>query len=355
MRLLIIGQGLAGSVLTLYAIRGGHTVTLADPNSLSTASKMSGGVMNPITGKRLSKSWNWELFLAQAISFYRQLEEHWKLPLLEQRRLIRIIKDDKEKHILKTRLADPSYRGFITLLDDKAITHYKSYIEAPLGAFEIHPVHVLNVGTFLGYARQMFLAKGIYRETLIDYDTIKLTGKALRWDNTDFDRVIFCEGYKGQNNPWFTDLPWAPAKGEMLRVETTADLPQTILNKGKWILPETKNRFKVGATYAWDNLESGPSPLGRTQLIKAYEGILHTHKGAFTTVEALAGVRPCTRDAKPFIGFHPQYPQVGIFNGFGSKGTLMAPYYARFLLNNLYDLNNIKDDALISRYYPQSI
>jgi glycine/D-amino acid oxidase-like deaminating enzyme len=41
------------------------------------------------------------------------------------------------------------------------------------------------------------------------------------------------------------------------------------------------------------------------------------------------GVRPTIKDRRPVIGFHPAHPQLGYFNGFGTKGVSLAPYFAR--------------------------
>ena len=41
-----------------------------------------------------------------------------------------------------------------------------------------------------------------------------------------------------------------------------------------------------------------------------------------------AGIRPIIRNSRPVVGFHPEIPQVGFFNGLGSKGSLMAPAVA---------------------------
>ena len=49
----------------------------------------------------------------------------------------------------------------------------------------------------------------------------------------------------------------------------------------------------------------------------------------YNIVDHQAGIRPNTRDKLPFIGYHPQRQRVAIFNGFGSKGSMLIPYYAR--------------------------
>ena len=62
-----------------------------------------------------------------------------------------------------------------------------------------------------------------------------------------------------------------------------------------------------------------------------------------------ANVRPCTLDKQPFIGEHPNYPDLVIFNGFGAKGSLQIPWYCHQFTDSL--LNNHPAPSSIQRYY----
>ena len=54
---LIIGQGLAGTVLAWNLIQRGRSVIVLDREDESTSSKVAAGLINPITGRYLTKSW----------------------------------------------------------------------------------------------------------------------------------------------------------------------------------------------------------------------------------------------------------------------------------------------------------
>lgn len=62
MRFLIVGQGIAGSVLAWTLLQRGAKVQLADPKLRSSSSRVAAGIINPVTGKRFVKSWNFDLF-----------------------------------------------------------------------------------------------------------------------------------------------------------------------------------------------------------------------------------------------------------------------------------------------------
>ena len=67
---IIIGQGLAGSLLGWQLIQDGQRVLVIDDGHRSAASRVAAGIINPITGQRLVKSWHVDQFLPEAEKFY---------------------------------------------------------------------------------------------------------------------------------------------------------------------------------------------------------------------------------------------------------------------------------------------
>ena len=64
-----------------------------------------------------------------------------------------------------------------------------------------------------------------------------------------------------------------------------------------------------------------------------------------------AGIRPATRDRRPFIGIHPVYKTIAIFNGFGSKGVSLIPYLSGIFTDHLLSGHNLEPDINIIRYF----
>ena len=71
----------------------------------------------------------------------------------------------------------------------------------------------------------------------------------VRWRGRRYGVVIFCEGMRLRENPWFRDIPTDPVKGEILNLELAGQLPAEVLNKGKWLLPTAQGELRLGATY----------------------------------------------------------------------------------------------------------
>ena len=69
---LIVGQGLAGSLLAWQLIEHGFRVLVIDDGA-ENASQVAAGLINPVSGLRLLKTADSETLLAAAHALYRQL------------------------------------------------------------------------------------------------------------------------------------------------------------------------------------------------------------------------------------------------------------------------------------------
>ena len=117
-------------------------------------------------------------------------------------------------------------------------------------------------------------------------------------------------------------------------VETgSAELaPDVILNAGHWLLPLGKGRARIGATF-----EPGVVDLARTAVARAAleNSAARFLPGGFSVVAQESGLRMTSADKHPVVGRSLADPRVGIFNGLGSKGALLAPGLARQWVNHL--------------------
>ena len=56
-RFLIVGHGLAGSTLAWQLHHRNETFDIIDNTDLPGSSRVAGGMINPVTGKHLAKTW----------------------------------------------------------------------------------------------------------------------------------------------------------------------------------------------------------------------------------------------------------------------------------------------------------
>jgi hypothetical protein len=101
------------------------------------------------------------------------------------------------------------------------------------------------------------------------------------------------------NNPWFTNLPFAPNKGEVLLVEAN-DMPTNhIFKKGINWVPWRDNIFWVGSSYEWDFASDQPTEAFRERTMATLQ---HWIKAPVRLLEHTAAVRPATIERRPFCG-----------------------------------------------------
>jgi glycine/D-amino acid oxidase-like deaminating enzyme len=209
----------------------------------------------------------------------------------------------------------------------------------------------LDTTALLDRLDEYFIQHNACLRKTVNYEDIIIDTDAVHIGDAHAQRLIFCEGYRAITNPWFDWLPFKPAKGEILTIKIEQHDIDEIINAGKWLLPIGNKLYRFGATYEWQQLDECTTDKARLELLQAFAQLM-SQNSPVKLVRHEAGVRPCTKDTMPYIGLHPQYPRLGIFNGFGSKGSLMIPYYAKQFSAILQGHQIDITEADIRRYWP---
>ena len=321
---LIVGQGLAGSLLAWEMMRQQFRVMVVDTGG-ENASQVAAGLINPVTGQRLVKSVGVDELLPAAIECYRELAAAFNQSFFVPLPMLRIFKNPREREVARQRLLDPQYQAYLQNRDTDV-----AGINSPFGLLEQRQTGYLRTRPLLDALREYLVANGSYRHTRLDYAEIEMR-PCLQWRDLSPRHIVFCEGHLGSGNPWFGRLPFQPAKGEILSCRSMAECPRQILNFGRWLIPNDERHFRIGATFEPGIIDTRPTEAAREHLLQALSA-LSPDLRQVEVLDHQAGIRPATLDKQPFIGSHPRYPQLHIFNGFGAKGSLAIPWHARRLV-----------------------
>ena len=146
-------------------------------------------------------------------------------------------------------------------------------------------------------------------------------------------KIVFAEGYGLKQNPFFNNLPLTGTKGEMLMIETEADIPY-VIKSNVFITPNVakKGQYYVGATYNWNDKTNIPTPAAREHLENKLKKLLNY---PYQVISQKAGIRPTVIDRRPLAGKHQVYKNLGVLNGMGTRGVILAPTMSRQLFNYL--------------------
>ena len=348
---IIVGQGLAGTCLAWELRALGARVMVVDREAAVTSSRIAAGLITPVTGQRLVKTWRWEELRASAWEFYHRMEIELGCSLLQDTSTLKVFASPPEREFFEKRWPSPDYRGLL-----KKVSKPSKGLSAPLGSCEILQGGQLDVAGFLLRSRARFLEEGCYRtgdlllpgdlalgeeEPLASQPELRPPGGVVdipRW-GLRARAVVFCQGIDARSNPWFSNVEFNPARGEVLTVRIPDWTEDRIVHGGVWVAPLNPFRpshqrqfFRVGATYDWTHLDSGPTTEGGTALEDSLEKLWQL---PYEVVDHLTAVRPILKQLNPVVGLHPRYPQLGYMNGLGSKGSLQAPFFARQLASHL--------------------
>jgi len=344
---LIVGQGLAGSLLAWELVQRGQRVVVLDDDWRDSSSIVAAGLVNPVTGKRLTLQPDAEAWLGRTHETYATIETALGTTLYQSKPLLRLFTDTEQHEYFLRRQQDPAHAPF---WEKAASAADLAPFDAPWGGAWQAGTGFLDTAAFLAGVRDWLQRRGAFKRAAFDYAELALTDSGVRWRNLSARALVFCEGFGGIRNPWFGALPFQPAKGEILTLEWqgSVKLPDAIINKGIWLAPRPDGRWRLGATHQWDPLDCEPTQAGSDTLMKQLGRL--TPGAQARILHRGAGVRPATRDRAPFLGRHGKHPQLAVFNGFGAKGSLLIPRCASIMADHLCQGAKLPPELDIGRY-----
>jgi glycine/D-amino acid oxidase-like deaminating enzyme len=344
---IMAGQGIAGTVLSQTLLKQGKTIVVIDDSSLSKASKIAAGLYNPVVFKRLVKSWMADELIPVMDEFYPEAEQLLNTKFYFKKQIIRPFAEEQEKVFWLKKTSEEVGRYLSKTIYEELPD---DIFYNPLGASEVINAGNLDTSKFLDAFKNYFIKKDCLLEEKLEYDKLIISENYVSYKNIIADKIIFCEGYKTTENPYFSWLPFKLTKGEILTIKLTSDKiisTDKVINKGVFILPLGNNTYKVGATYEWNDLTEQVSEKGKADLIDKLNKVL---KVPFEIIDHQAGIRPTVNDRRPLIGLHPKYSSLGVFNGMGTKGVMLAPFFAKQFANFLENQTPLDKEVDIKRF-----
>jgi glycine/D-amino acid oxidase-like deaminating enzyme len=331
----IIGQGLAGSVLAYMLMQKGQNVQVIDSQTIPSSSKVAAGLYNPVTGRKLVKTWFADKIFPFLEDFYPKLEKELNAKFFYPIPIYRPFVNEESQKYFKSDHVPDDFADFATL-EFENINH-QNIVNSQLGGVTTKHSGWVDLKTMLEAFRTYFLEKNILQVVSGEY-----------WNaQSDHGIIIYCEGSNAIHSPYFNYLPFSPVKGELLDIEIKNIDIQEIINQGAFVIPLENNTYRLGATYSWHELDFIPTEQGKDDLVEKYQKLM---KPEMKILAHRAGVRPATRDRRPFIGMHPEFQNLGIFNGLGSKGVSLAPFFAKQFVDFLVYNKELHPEVNINRF-----
>lgn len=346
---LIVGQGIAGTALTHLLLERGKRIKIIDQENLSSSSKVAAGLFNPIVFKRLVKSWMADELIPFTKNFYQHAEAVYGKSFFIEREIVKILTEEKEEKLWREKMLSAA-ENYLKAPQRENI--FPEHLTENYGYASVQRAGNVNIKEFLLSVKAVLSEKKILLEEKFDHAKLKFSEEEISYREIKARKIIFCEGYQAINNPLFFWLPFKLTKGELLTVKIKGLKTEQVLNKGVFVLPVGEAIFKVGATYEWDDLNENITEKGKQELSDKLKKII---KAPFEIIEQEAGIRPTVFDRRPIIGAHPEHKNIFVFNGMGTKGVMLAPYFANQLIAHIEEGDKLNPEVDIMRckkYFP---
>jgi len=341
---IIVGQGLAGSCLALQMLKRGKKILVFDEPKKNNASTVAAGLYNPITGKRMTKSWCANLIFPYLSQFYKDAEESLNQKFFYPMPIYRPFVSIEEQNEWMALSETAGIKEFIERI---FTTNEFDYANDPFGGVLTRQSGYVDVNLFMGSVRNLLERSNSYLEKKFEATELNFSSGHVKYESIETSSVVFCDGLGANKNPYFHWLPIRPLKGETLSI-LIEEKPEVIFNRGVYLVPnKSDNSYTVGATYQPNDMVEEISEKAKKELEDKLGGLI---RPSYKIHHQNWGIRPTTPDRKPLLGAHPEQKNVLIFNGLGTKGVSLSPYFSHVLCDWMEGKTEIGNEVNIERF-----
>ncbi len=304
--ILIIGQGIAGTLLSFELFNAGIPFHVIDQVDQSTASWASGAVLNPYSGRTIKGISRRNQMYEVARGKYEQLETLIGKKIIRNTPLLLCTEEDA--------------------VDNSAIPEHILNAFREQKQFEPYGAVALVDNALLLKKWRIFLEQRQYiTNDLFDAAQLNSLDGPFKYQDKAYSKIIFCNGVAAQDSPLFAQLRFTQNRGDVLLIRSAQLDRDYIYQKDKLrLLPRAGDTFWCGSNYLWTYDDMVPDREWARQTIAQLKSWLQYD---FEVEEHFCAKRPTTAGQIPFIGWHPIFPDIGICNGLGTKGFSAGPLW----------------------------
>ena len=322
----------------------GASVVMYDLPNENISSSVAAGLWNPVVLKRMKKVWKADEMMEELHEVYPDIERWTNASFLESIDIRRVFASVAEQNT------------WLELTDSPALSKYlhgdlENLPEGIIGAYssgKMKGTGRLQVNTFIAAVQLKLSELESLQNVRFDWNKVKRNSEGVSYKGLHAHAIISCEGTQmalGRDS--LQQNGFAPVKGELIRAKLDKGLVGECIHQKHFMLSEGKNEVSVGATYAWEGFESGPTK-EKKQVLKQH--LDNVWEGSFEIIDQISGVRPATKDRRPMVGPH-SLKHTWVFSGMGSRAVLMAPYLAKVLVEHFFYGSELLEECLPQRFH----
>ncbi|MGB3547556.1 MAG: FAD-dependent oxidoreductase, partial [Saprospiraceae bacterium] len=245
---LLVGRGIAGSLLGRSLRAGGARVGYVDAPGQTAASSVAAGIINPITGRRFVKSWLIDELLPQAAATYREWEEEVGEQLYFERPLYRTLFNRGDENDWLVRAADPAYAAYLGPVSHEPPPGYAGRVLPAYAYGRVLRAAQVRIDRAVELSSRPLVEAGELHHDTFDYELLRISEDGVSYRDLRAGQLIFCEGWRNRSNPWFGHLPVRGNKGQVLLARLASESPGEILKHRVFTVPYADGNCWVGAS-----------------------------------------------------------------------------------------------------------
>lgn len=340
---IVVGLGLAGMAFCEQLVANNKSFVVYDSGK-SSASRVSGGVYNPVILKRYTLPWEAEKLMDLAVPYYRDLTEKLQVNAMHNVAVLRLFSSPEDQNNWFEAADKPGLNRFLRpQLRKEPIAGLSS----PFHFGEVLETGRIDVPQLLDAYSVYLKNRNCLIQENFEYAEIKFDDNRAVYKNQRSRYIVFAEGYGLKKNPFFSELPLVGNKGEYIIIKAENLALDAALKSQFFIIPLGGHRYKVGATFNWKDRDAKPTTAAREEILEKLRKVITCD---FEVIDQEAGVRPTTGDRRALLGKHPHYPNLALLNGLGTRGIMASPHLAQMLYANLENGQNLPETVDIMRF-----
>lgn len=321
---LIIGSGIAGTLLSYELTRNGASVIVTDHGEFPKASRVAGAVINPLN---ISK-WNFvkdhERYIREALLTYTAIEKLLNIHILHRHSMFAFHASETSKQLFER--SEKAMDDQLQQITEEERLFLQRDFDYAHGVNKIAPVWRIAASLLLSRWRQYLSAHAMLAEDHFEYRDAVIEATGIYWKGVTAKKVIFCEGAAGIHNPFFGKIPFTRNRGEALLVDIPTLDTSYIYHQQLRLVPAHEGLFWCGSNYRWEYNDLLPDQLWRQYATDVLDKWLRL---PYTIIDHIVAERPTTAGQAPVVMLHPEIPSVAMLNGLGTRGFSMGPLLAK--------------------------
>ena len=341
---IIVGQGIAGTILAFQLRLIGKEVFVIDKHRDNTSSKIAPGTYNPMVLKRFTPFWKVEDQLTPLYDFIDTFETSFNTSIHVPLKLWRKFASIQEQNLW---LEKSEHDRLMPFMNPSFISNPHQDVNADFGFGEVKKSGWVDFLKLISIFKKRLVSEGCFLDEEFDFNSIIIKQRSVTYKSISAQKIIFCEGHRLTNNPFFNYLPLMRTKGELITVKLDGLNVEELIKSNITLLPLGNDVYKVGATFNWDDKDEVCSVKAREELLAKLKELVNINP---IVINHYAGLRPTVKDRRALLGAHPNHENLVLFNGLGTRGLLMGPYLAIQLIEFMEKGVPLDPEVDIKRY-----